>query len=66
MIGRVVVIAVVHMLARESHEVGIAGRIRPTIISVDEPPVTKMLILLVPIPHCGQFNITTRTLSTPA
>ena len=64
MIRRVVVISVVHMLTRESHEVSIAGRIRPITIS-DEPPVPKMLILLVLIPHCGQLNITTRTLSTP-
>ena len=65
MIGREVAILVVHMLTRESQEVGIAGVIRPTIISVDEPPVPKMRILLVPIPHCGQLNITTRTLTTP-
>ena len=65
MIRREVLIAVVHMLTRESQEVGIAGMIRPMSISADGPPVPKMLILLVPIPHCGQLNITTRTLSTP-
>ena len=57
--------SVVHILTRESQEVGIAGKIRPMIISADEPPVAKIAILLVPIPHCGQLNITTRTLSTP-
>ena len=65
MIRSVVLILVVHMLTRESQEVSIVGMIRPTIIFVDELPVPKMLILLVPIPHCGQLNITTRTLSTP-
>ena len=30
--------SVVHMLTRESQEVVIAGVIRPTIKSVDEPP----------------------------
>ena len=65
MVRRVVEMSVVHMLTRESQEVGIAGMIRPMIISVDEPPVAKISILLVPIPHCGQLNITTRTLSTP-
>ena len=66
MICREVDTSVVHMLTRESQEVGIAGMIRPRIISDDELSVPKMLILLVPIPHCGQLNITTRTLSTPA
>ena len=57
--------SVVHMLTREPQEVDIAGMIRPMIISVDEPPVPKMSILPVPVPHCGQLNITTQTLSTP-
>ena len=57
--------SVVHKLTRESQEVVVAGMIRPMIISVDEPlSVPKMLILIVPIPHCGQLNITTRTLRT--
>ena len=60
-----VLIAVLHMLKRESQEVSIVGMIRPTILSVGDSPVTKMLIALVPIPHCGQLNITSRTLSTP-
>ena len=64
MICRVVVISVVYMLTRESQEVGVAGVIRLTNISVDEPSVLKILILLVPIPYCGQLKITTRTLST--
>ena len=66
MIHREVEMLVVHMFTRELQEVGVAGKIRPMIISADEPPVPKIAILLVPIPHCGQLNITTRTLSTPA
>ena len=53
-----------HTLTRESQEV-VAGEIFVTkVLLLDGEVAVKRLIVLTDIPHSGQFNITTSTLST--
>ena len=54
-----------HTLTRESQEVVVGEILVRNLLPPDVEMAPKRLIILTDIPHSGQLNITTSTLSTP-
>ena len=54
-----------HTLTRESQEVVVGEILVSKVLVPDVEVATKRLIVLTDIPHFGQLNIITSTLSTP-
>ena len=54
-----------HTLTKESQEVVVGKILVRNVLFPDVEVALKRLIVLTDIPHSGQLNITTSTLSTP-